>query len=62
MSKRAKIPGKREYDQEAMAAQLNTTVDRPTPREATSQQAQLQSTHQHGTRKDKKLKYHHKIT
>jgi len=57
----SKIP-KANYGQSEMAAQLNTTVDRPTPREAKSQKSQLESEHQHGTRKDKKLKYHKKIT
>lgn len=62
MSKRAKMPWQRQYGQEEIAAELNLTVDRPTPREAKSQKAQLESCHQHGTRKDKKLKYHKKIT
>lgn len=61
MSERGKTPFKGFADAE-VAAELHQTVDRPTPREARSQLAQLNSVHQHGTRKDRKLKYHKKIT
>ena len=47
---------------EEIQVELNSTVHLTHPREARSQKAQLGSVHQHGTRKDKKLKYHKKIT
>lgn len=61
MSERGKTPFRGFADAE-IAAELHQTVDRPTPREARSQKAQLMSEHQHGIRKDKKLKFHKKIT
>jgi len=53
---------RRPQGQEEVAAELNINRDRETPREAKSQKSQLESGHQHGTRKDKKIKYHKKIT
>ena len=52
----------RGFIDEEIVAELNSTAHLTLPREARSQKAQLASVHQHGTRKDKKLKYHKKIT
>ncbi|MDP3486695.1 MAG: hypothetical protein Q8S19_02035 [Bacillota bacterium] len=62
MDKPTKISSKREFMDEEIAIELHSTLHLTHPREARSQKAQLGSVHQHGTRKDKKLKYHKKIT
>jgi len=62
VDKPTKISNKRKFMNEEIAAELNETLHLTHPREAKSQKAQLRSVHQHGTRKDKKLKYHKKIT
>ena len=48
--------------QEELAHEITAIAGFPKPREAKSQKAQLNSEHQHGTRKDRKIKYHKKIT
>lgn len=62
MDKRTKISSKREFMDDNIAVEMNSAIHLTHPREARSQKAQLDSAHQHGTRNDKKLKYHKKIT
>ena len=62
MDKPTKPLNNREFLDEEIVVDLNATSHLTHPREAKSQKAQLESVHQHGTRKDRKIKYHKKIT